>query len=528
VASQEYRAIGVRMALSPSADLLTDPRRYEGQFTFGENHAFVADLVEAYVKGLQGATLGKTSVAAVVRNFPGAGPAKGGWDARLAKGKYLVYPADNLDDHLAPFQRAFSAGVAGVMSGYAIPEAGSWSGLGGLVDGATIEQVGASFHAKLLTDVLRAHYGFSGLVLAPPGILEDEGLTPLGAPWGMETATRAQRAAKAVNAGVDQFVGLGDPSAIAAARTAGSIADARIDEAARRALSLMFRLGLFEDPYVDAAQAPALCNTDPSYQAGLDALNRGMVLLVNADKPDGWLNGTACPGHPGVPCDGTQLADKGNAGNGTLKVLPAPPGEPYVAAGCRYFVAGNFDLDYVRSVSAGYGELTNDVESIGGVPVSTRAERMARSDYVFIRIDAPFSHDPASDVLGHPLASLVYGGSENEDQLEVIAEARAAIDALPASKAQIIVGVSGGRPSVVSEILSYGVSGLYYEWGTNLSSQVDKVFLDVAFGIVDGPGRLPVGLPLSDAAVEAQKEDLAGDGQHGTFVEGFGIPTAKF
>ena len=58
--------------------------------------------------------------------------------------------------------------------------------------------------------------------------------------------------------------------------------------------------------------------------------------------------------------DGTQTGDKGNAGNGTMKVLPAPPGEPYVAAGCSYFIMGNFDLDYVRSVSAGYGLLTND------------------------------------------------------------------------------------------------------------------------------------------------------------------------
>ncbi len=54
----------------------------------------------------------------------------------------------------------------------------------------------------------------------------------------------------------------------------------------------------------------------------------------------------------------------------------------------------------------------------------------------------------------------------------------------------------------------------------------DKVFLDVAFGIVDGRGKLPVGLPLSDAAAASQQSDLPGDGQHATFVKGFGLTTA--
>jgi beta-glucosidase len=466
------------------------------------------------VKGFQGAALGPNSVACVVNHFPGAGPAKDGWDARLEKGKFVSYPGNAFDAHVGAFQKAFDTGVAGVMPGYGILETGTWSGLGGLVNGATIEQVGASFNATLLTGVLRGHYAFSGLVLAPAGVLEDQGLSPFGAPWGMEAKTKAERVAKAVAAGVDQFGGLNDPAPIAAAKAAGLVTEAQLDASAKRGLALMFQLGLFEDPYVDPAQAPVLVNTTASYQAGLDAMNRGMVLLVNEAKPAGWLNGAG---------DGTQTADKGNAGNGSGKVLPAPPGEPYVAAGCAYYVMGNFDLDYVRSVSAGYGELTNDASSIDGIPVTTDAEKIARSDYVFIRVDAPFSSDPLSGAFDYSLESLVYAGADNAVVLQPIADARAAIDALPTSKTQIIVGVDAGRPSIVDEILGHGVSGLYYGW-----SVTDKVFLDVAFGIVNGRGKLPAGLPLSDAAARAQLEDVAGDGQHATFVEGFGIDTRMF
>jgi beta-glucosidase-like glycosyl hydrolase len=523
IAAQEYRAIGVRMALSPSADLATDPRWWNGQFTFGEDSARVAAFVGAYVKGVQGAALGPTSVACVVNHFPGAGAAESGFDARLAKGKFTSYPGNNMGAHLAAFETAFANGVAGVMPGYGIPKTGSWTALGGLLDGASIEQVGASFNAKVVGDALRSHYAFSGLVLAPWGVLDDASAN--GAPWGVETLTKPQRLAKAVAAGVDQFGGLSDTTILDAARTGGLITDAQIDASAKRALALAFQLGLFENPYVDAAVAPTQCNADASYQAGLSALDQGMVLVVNKAKPAGWLNGAG---------DGTQSGDKGNAGNGSGKVLPAPPGQPYVSAGCTYFVAGDFNLDYVRSVSTGYGTLTNDVSSIGAVQVTTDAEKMANSDYVFVRVAAPYVLDADATAVGLalPTASLSYGASST-----ALAPVKAARDAITAwnaahpaapSKAQIVVAVDASRPSVLGEIEAYDPSGLYVAWGVTDPSQPDKVFLDVAFGIVAGNGKLPVALPASDATAGAQSCDVAGDGADATFVKGFGLQTSAF
>lgn len=516
-AAIEYRAIGVRIALSPSADLLTEPRWYNGQFTFGENASTVGNMVAAYIRGFQGSSLGSSSVACVVKHFPGAGPATDGWDARLSKGKYLTYPGNNIDYHLSVFEKAFSAGVAGVMPAYGILQNGSWSGLGGLLNGSTIEQVAAAFNGVVLNTVLKGHYDYKGIVVADAGIMNDPGLSPLGAPWGMEANSKAQRAAKAVNAGVEQFVGIDDLSPIQTALSTSAITEAQVDAAAEKALILMFKLGLFENPYVDASQAPALCNTDDAYRAGLDALNRSMVLIVNANKPAGWLNGSG---------DGTQTGDKGNAGNGSGRVLPAPPGEPYVSAGCSYYIMGNFDMDYVRSVSTGYGDLTNDATSIGGVPVSTAQQRIAYSDYVFIRINAPYTKDNDSGDLNYSIESLEYASNANASDLDLVQFARDAINAVPGSNCQIIVGIDGGRPSVVSEILAMGVSGVYLEWGVT-----DKVFLDVAFGIVNGVGKLPVGLPLSNSVVQnqsQQKEDVPGDGQHATFISGWGYETRMF
>jgi beta-glucosidase len=526
--SHEYRAVGLRMTLSPAANLATEPRWFGAQYSFGENAAAAGAMVEAFVEGAQGAwnqdtsalldgDLGAGGVAAAVGHFPGAGPAKGGWDARFEKGKFLTYPGGKFGDHVAPFEKAIGKGVAAVIASYGIAEAGAWTGLGGVVDGATLEQVGASFNQKLLTDVLRDHYGFEGLVLAPPGVLED---APLGAPWGMETATKAQRAAKAVNAGVDQFLGLADTTPISDAVTAGTIASARLDAAASRALALAFQLGLFEDPFVDADQAAAVVASSKGVPAGRAASADGLVVLVNANKPAGWLD-TYVNGEPTA----------GNAGNGTGKVLPAPPGIPYEAPGCNFYVGGDVNLNYVRSVYEGYGYLCNDMETIRGNVADTEAKKMALCDYVFVRVNAPHVDDGDTGAWKYPLASLEYTAAE----LAAVAAAREAIASVPGSKAQLVVGVDGGRPAVLTQLLAHDPSAVVMHWAGQYpaNADADKTFLDVLFGIraaarSAGAGKLPVSLPASDAAASTQLEDVAGDGAAGTYVEGFGLDLKPF
>ena len=133
-------------------------------------------------------------------------------------------------------------------------------------------------------------------------------------------------------------------------------------------------------------------------------MNRGMVLLLNKAQAGRLAErrGRRDAGH----------RTRATPGNGTRKVLPAPPGEPYVSAGCDYFIAGDFDLDYVRSVSAGYGNLTQRrTEREGRAGHHRRRERMALSDYMFIRIAAPAAADPDAGALGLPTQSLAYAGT---------------------------------------------------------------------------------------------------------------------
>lgn len=108
IARQEYRAVGIHEALSPQADLATEPRWGRINGTFGEDNLLAKSLVKAYIEGFQQGSdgIGKESVVTVVKHFAGAGPQKDGLDAHNPWGKEQVYPGGQFTYHLVPFEGA--------------------------------------------------------------------------------------------------------------------------------------------------------------------------------------------------------------------------------------------------------------------------------------------------------------------------------------------------------------------------------------------------------------------------------------
>jgi beta-glucosidase len=253
-ARKEYRAVGIHLALSPVADLATEPRWPRLTETFGEDAGQVSRHVGAYVAGFQGGTAGvqPDGVIAVVKHWAGYGAAMDGWDSHNAYGRYAEISEAGLKNHMDAFKGAFDAKVAGVMPTYSILK-------GAVLDGAPVEQVGVGFSRQMLQDQLRGRYGFKGFVVSDWGITGDcpdsclNGAKPparpaIAMPWGVESLSAADRTAKAVNAGVDQIGGSNDPAALIEAIGGGKVTGARIDEAVLRILTAKFQLGLFENP----------------------------------------------------------------------------------------------------------------------------------------------------------------------------------------------------------------------------------------------------------------------------------------
>jgi beta-glucosidase len=273
IARQEYRAIGIHVALHPMADVATEPRWARVAGTFGEDFDLAGRLTAAYIHGFQGDELGPESVACMTKHFPGGGPQADGEDAHFPYGKDQVYPGGRFDDHLRPFESAFAAGTAQIMPYYGRPL------------GTELEPVGFGFNKGVITDMLRGRYGFDGVVCTDWALVSDttmpDGSVWLAKAWGVEELDAADRLAKIIEAGCDQLGGESLPELLVELVRSGRITESRIDESARRILRDKFRLGLFDDPYVDPDEAERLCGNDAFRAAGLDAQRRSIVLLAN-------------------------------------------------------------------------------------------------------------------------------------------------------------------------------------------------------------------------------------------------------
>lgn len=155
----------------------------------------------------------------------------------------------------------------------------------GIPVGQTSEDVAMGYNKEIL-DMLRSQFGFEGVICADWQIVEP--LVSLGskkvmeeAAWGVQHLPIKERYLKAVNAGIDQFGGQNNPQCIIELVKEGALSEARIDESVRRILRVKFKLGLFDNPYVDATAAAQKVGTAEFREAGLQAQRRSVVLLKN-------------------------------------------------------------------------------------------------------------------------------------------------------------------------------------------------------------------------------------------------------
>jgi len=280
IARQEYLAVGIRVALHPMADLATEPRWARIAGTFGEDAHLAARLVAAYIRGFQGEHLGAHSVACMTKHFPGGGPQQDGEDPHFPYGREQVYPGNNFEYHLIPFEAAFEAGTAQIMPYYGMPV------------GLPLEEVGFGFNRDVIAGLLRQRYGFQGVVCTDWGLLTDHRMGDRVLParaWGVEHLSLEDRVLKALDAGVDQFGGESCPEVVVQLVRSGRLPEERLDVSVRRLLRDKFRLGLFDNPFVDPEEAERVVGQEAFVRAGEAAQRRSIVLLTNGETSGGRM-----------------------------------------------------------------------------------------------------------------------------------------------------------------------------------------------------------------------------------------------
>ncbi|MEE3034492.1 MAG: glycoside hydrolase family 3 N-terminal domain-containing protein [Bacteroidota bacterium] len=274
IVRQEYKAIGIKMALGPMADIATEPRWTRINGTFGENAETNAKLTAAYIRGIQGDTIGKHSVAAMVKHFPGSGAVDGGKDTHFPPG-YQSYKGNNFEYHLIPFEAAFEVGVSSVMPFYSIAK------------GITTEDVGAAFNKEIITSLLRERYNFDGIICSDWALITDTKLLGIlfkpASAHGVEHLNSEERLEKILKAGVDLIGGESLSISLSKLIKSDVISEERINESLRRIMREKFRLGLFDKPYLEEKDL-AVFNNSKSIAKGIEAQKRSLVLLKNENN----------------------------------------------------------------------------------------------------------------------------------------------------------------------------------------------------------------------------------------------------
>jgi beta-glucosidase len=281
IARQEWRAAGIRKVYGYMADVATDPLWARIEETFGEDPIVVGDMNYEIVRGFQGDTLGKDSVAITVKHFPGGGARDDGQDPHFENGSFNIYPTEGSMEkyHIPPFMRAIEAGVASVMPYYAYPSNDSADqGLDWYNEGQQFEEVGMTLNEGIIR-YLREGLGFEGYINSDSGAVA-------GSAWGYMDKSAVQKVAKAINAGTNIISGGATPELVIEAVNSGLLKEAKVDESITYTLSEMMTLGLFEDPYVNPAEAIDAANNNEHRALAYEAHQKSIVLMRN-DKIKG-------------------------------------------------------------------------------------------------------------------------------------------------------------------------------------------------------------------------------------------------
>lgn len=529
VVSQEYRALGITTAISPQVDLATDPRWLRTEGTYGEDAGRTAELARVTVDGFQGSPgtdgWGPGSINAMLKHWAGEGPGEGGREPHTVAGKYAVFPGGGFATHTQAFLGALDASA--VMTSYSVV-------LG--ADGEPLfqDRTGAAYDVGRVA-ALRERY--DGVLVTDWEVtrsVTDPGSTR-GTGWGAEGLTEAERHYAILRTGHDMFGSNTDAGPVLAAHglwqadfEAGRNdvdADTRFRESAARILTLMFRPGLYEDPYLDLDRSREVAGSAEKVAAGYAAQLGSVVLLKN---------------------DGATVAatDAAAWADATVYVPRSSAEVPGATFGSADRTEGpGLDLDVVGERVARVVTDEAVLDADGTVTGYTPPD-LADVDLVLVGMTSPINgvhfdpvgHDPETGEW-YPLSlqyrpytadgehvrrvsisgDLLPDGTrenrsylgavsrvENEADLDAFERAVAAVEA-SGRDIPVITVLKARNPTVPAEfearsdavLVGFGVS--------------DRALVEVALGLHEPQGRLPMTFPASMDAVEAQLEDVGGD-----------------
>ncbi|UCE88056.1 MAG: glycoside hydrolase family 3 C-terminal domain-containing protein [Deltaproteobacteria bacterium] len=483
VIRRQMRAVGARHSLAPVLDVARDPRWGRTEETFGEDPYLVARMGVAYVQGLQGETL-RDGVIATGKHFVGYGASEGGLNWAPAP----LPRRELLERFVPPFAAAIhEAGLASVMNAY-----------------HEIDGVPCGASAELLEALLREELGFEGVVVSDyftvKTLMTYHGIA----------ANESEAAQRALEAGIDVELPALDcyGAPLREAVESGRVALERVDRAVARLLGSKFELGLFDDPYVDAASAPAIFDTPEQRSLARRVAAKSIVLLKN--------DGDLLPLDPalrsvaviGPSADSARLLQGDYHYPTHLEIVfgpmrdgaPAPrPGgaEADAASGEPEPATREVDLSRVMVPTVTLLEgIRSAVSAQTEVHTARGCEILGDATDGFADAVATARAADVAIVAVGGKSGLVEGCTSGESvdraALELPGAQAALVEAIAATGTPTVVVLVNGRPLALTRVAER-VAALVEAWLPG--EEGGHAVADVLFGRVDPAGRLPVSLP---------------------------------
>ncbi|AEH39240.1 glycoside hydrolase family 3 N-terminal domain-containing protein [Halopiger xanaduensis] len=458
----EMRATGATMNYSPNADVAREPRWGRTYETYGESPHLVGELAAAEVAGLQNADsnaddtggdpssrdpLETTAVAATVKHFPAYSAPARGEDAAPVD----ISPSTLHRVFVPPFDRAIDAGVAAVMPTYSA------------VDGEP-----AHGSRRYLTSLLRDDLGFDGLVQSDwhgVAFLYDRHRT---------ASSPKEAAAQAVGAGLD-VASIGGPEYakhLCELVESGRLSEERLDESVRRVLELKFRLGLFDDPYVDPRRSREVVGRSAHRELSLECARESVVLLDNDDA---------------LPF------------NDPDEVLVTGPNADSLDALCGGWTVADLAADHGTTILEGLSNATDDDTTVAYEPGATVREEIN----IEAAADAAVGADAAVVVCGENWYVHEFGPKSmtgpndafpNRTQLRLPDAQRRLLERVADTGTPTVLVVATGRPLAIPDevqVADATLAAFYpgYEAGQAIG--------EILIGATNPSGRLPISMPRS-------------------------------
>jgi beta-glucosidase len=457
-AGDEAGSRGAGQVFTPVLDIARDPRWGRTEETYGEDPYLASRMGVAAITGLQGDSflIGRHHVLATAKHFAVHGQPEGG--TNTAPGNYSERIIR--ENFLVPFQAAVEeARVGSVMASY-----------------NEIDGVPSHVNHWLLDRVLRQEWGFRGYVTS-----DGDGLQMLVQTHHV-AVNNLDAAKQALAAGVDYDLSDGSVYRTLVGQVKqGTVAESDLDRAVARVLATKFRLGLFENPYVDPDYAEKTVNSAEHRQLALKAAQKVIVLLKNEKNL--------------LPLDLTKLKTIAVIGpNAAGLHLGGYSRDPIhgvsILEGIRGRVGSKANVVYAEGCGITnakpdwHGWFTDNVQLIDP---ATQVDKIKEA------VDAAKKADVAILVVGENESTNreAYGEQHlgDRDSLDLLGAQNDLVKAVVETGTPTVVLLINGRPLSINYIAAH-VPAILEGW--YLGQEGGTAAANVLFGDVNPGGKLPI------------------------------------